>query len=212
MPNAPGRENGTIDNYVASGSESFDADAFNVRIDGRLRDGLNTFGRYSLGDYLRDGPQAFGAGGGDELVSLGGVSDARNQSLAYGIDYALSSSLLADFRFGWFKYRVNVLPSDFGTTPASRCGHPRPEPGQHVRLGAARRSSSAATATAGAWRSARASATRGRCNCPLDEDEQQFQVVGNVTKLTGNHTIKFGVDVRRAYNLRVPSDRTDPAS
>ena len=47
----------------------------------------------------------------------------------------------------------------------------------------------------------------GRCNCPLDEDEQQFQVVGNVTKMMGNHSIKFGVDVRRAYNLRVPSDR-----
>ena len=33
-----------------------------------------------------------------------------------------------------------------------------------------------------------------------------MQVVGNITKLTGNHTFKAGVDVRRAYNLRVPSD------
>ena len=47
----------------------------------------------------------------------------------------------------------------------------------------------------------------GRCNCPLDQDEQQFQVVGNMTKMMGDHTIKFGIDVRRAYNLRVPSDR-----
>jgi hypothetical protein len=46
----------------------------------------------------------------------------------------------------------------------------------------------------------------GRCNCPLDENEQQFQVVSNVTKIKGNHTMKFGIDVRRAYNLRVPSD------
>ena len=45
-----------------------------------------------------------------------------------------------------------------------------------------------------------------RCNCPLDQDEKQLQLVGNVTKMLGNHTFKFGVDVRRAYNLRVPSD------
>ena len=41
------------------------------------------FGRYSRGKFLRDGPTAFGAGGGRELVSLGGVSDVKNQSLAY---------------------------------------------------------------------------------------------------------------------------------
>jgi hypothetical protein len=45
-----------------------------------------------------------------------------------------------------------------------------------------------------------------RCNCPLEQDEQQWQIVGNVTKLWRDHTIKVGVDVRRAYNLRVPSD------
>jgi hypothetical protein len=46
----------------------------------------------------------------------------------------------------------------------------------------------------------------GRCNCPLDEQEKQFQFVGNLLKTWGNHTFKFGVDVRRAFNLRVPSD------
>ncbi len=45
-----------------------------------------------------------------------------------------------------------------------------------------------------------------RCNCPLDQDEKQFQLVGNVTKLVQSHNVKFGIDVRRAYNLRVPSD------
>jgi outer membrane receptor protein involved in Fe transport len=206
-PNVAGRENGTIDNYVASGSETFDANAFNVRIDGRLGAALNMFGRYSLGDFLRNGPQAFGVGGGDELVSLGGVSDARNQSLAWGIDHALSSSLLADFRFGWFKYKVNVLPSDFGATPAADAGI------QGLNLDNTFASGLPAFFIGGDNDSRRIafgsglSDRVGRCNCPLDQDEQQFQVVGNVTKLMGDHTFKFGVDVRRAYNLRVPSDR-----
>jgi outer membrane receptor protein involved in Fe transport len=46
----------------------------------------------------------------------------------------------------------------------------------------------------------------GRCNCPLIESEQQFQFVNNWTKIHGNHTFKFGGDMRYAMNLRVPSD------
>jgi len=36
--------------------------------------------------------------------------------------------------------------------------------------------------------------------------EKQFQVVSNLTRVAGNHTVKFGIDIRRAFNLRVPSD------
>ncbi len=45
-----------------------------------------------------------------------------------------------------------------------------------------------------------------RCNCPLKEKEDQFQVVNNWTKILGNHSLKFGADIRYARNLRVPSD------
>jgi hypothetical protein len=206
MPNAPGQQNGTIENYVASGSESFDANAFNVRLDGRLKDGLNTFGRYSLGDFIRSGPQVFGEGGGDELVSLGGISDARNQSLAYGIDWAFSNSLLADFRFGWFRYKVNVLPNDFGQTPAADAGIPGLNLDDTFASGLPAffvgNNEDSRRMAFGSGLDDRT----GRCNCPLDEDEQQYQIVGNITKLWKDHTFKFGVDVRRAYNLRVPSD------
>ena len=46
---------------------------------------------------------------------------------------------------------------------------------------------------------------RRALNCPLAQNEKQWQAVGNVPNV-GNHTIKFGIDIRRAYNLRVPSD------
>src|SRR5437899_11147137 len=45
-----------------------------------------------------------------------------------------------------------------------------------------------------------------QCNCPLNEQEQQFQFVNNWTNIRGNHTVKFGADIRYAMNLRVPSD------
>jgi hypothetical protein len=123
-PNATGRDNGTRDNYVASGIESFDADTFDVRIDGRLSDNTNLFGRYSFADFTRDGPTSFGQGGGAELVSLGGVSAVRNHSLAVGLDHTISPTLLTDFRFGFFRYTVAVLPFDFGTSPPAMPAFP----------------------------------------------------------------------------------------
>ncbi|MGH9613802.1 MAG: TonB-dependent receptor domain-containing protein, partial [Bryobacteraceae bacterium] len=44
------------------------------------------------------------------------------------------------------------------------------------------------------------------CNCPLKETENHYQVVNNWTKQKGNHTIKWGVDIRRAQQQRIPSD------
>src|SRR5262249_49814038 len=43
------------------------------------------------------------------------------------------------------------------------------------------------------------------CNCPSNEQEQQFQLVDNVTKTLGDHTVKFDADLRPAMNLRVAS-------
>ncbi|MGA9767968.1 MAG: TonB-dependent receptor [Blastocatellia bacterium] len=203
-PNTAGTDNGTRNNYVASGSEIFDNDTFDVRVDNRLTEKLNIFGRYSFADYTRDGPPAFGAGGGIELVSLGGTAKVRNHSLALGFDYTLSQSMLVDFRFGFFKYGVAVLPSDFGTTPATDAGVPG------LNLDSDFTSGLFSAFVGDDNRPGKFNFGSGlgvnRCNCPLDEQEKQFQFVGNLLKSWGNHTFKFGIDVRRAFNLRVPSD------
>ena len=203
-PNAPGSENGTRDNYTASGVEEFTQNSYNTRIDGRLSDRMNTFGRYSLGKFTRSGEGALGVGGGGPaLVGIAGVSESRNQSLAYGIDTTISQTLLVDFRFGWFQYKVDVLPADFGTTPAADAGIPN--------------LNNDSTFTSGLpslfMRGNQPDMNWGYglgvngCNCPLAENEKQWQMVGNVTKIWGNHTSKAGIDIRRAYNLRVPSDQ-----
>src|SRR5262249_24724094 len=122
LPNAPGRLNGTADNYVASGIEGFDKDSFDVRVDFRSSEKLAMFGRYSFADFARNGPTPFGPGGGSALVSLGRTCKVRNQSVAYGLDYSWSSTLVSDFRFGFFRYKVNVLPFDFGKNTAADAG------------------------------------------------------------------------------------------
>ncbi|MDX2040579.1 MAG: TonB-dependent receptor [Acidobacteriota bacterium] len=202
LPNAPGRLNGTADNYVASGIEGFDKDSFDIRSDYRVSENLSMFGRYSFADFSRNGPTAFGAGGGPELVSLGGTSKVRNQSVAYGFDYAWSSTLVTDFRFGFFRYKVNVLPFDFGKKTAEEAGIRglNLDDFSSGLFGGFINGNGIPDTNFGSGLGV------NRCNCPLDQDENQFQFVSNTTKFVGNHTFKFGVDVRRAFNLRVPSD------
>lgn len=197
---------GIVDNFVASGSETFNNDIFNVRLDTRLNDNLNIFGRFTRAKFSLDGPTSFGPGGGAELVSLGGSSKTRNISLATGFDYTLNSTTILDMRFGFFNYKVNVLPFDYLTTPASDAGIP------NLNFDDFSSGLFAGFIPINTLASGNRDFNIGsglgvnRCNCPLDQDEKQYQIVSNLTKIAGNHTLKFGVDVRRAFNLRVPSD------
>ncbi len=202
LPNAAGTNNGTRDNYLVSGIEKYNSDAFNTRLDGRLNPSVNVFARYSYAKFDINGPQAFGTGGGPELVSLGGVSQVRNHSVALGTDITLNSTTVLDVRFGFFKYGVDVLPNDYGTTPATAAGIPGLNLDDTFSSGLPFFELNGGTAQMRFGSGLDA----GRCNCPLSEHEKQFQVVANLTKALGNHTVKFGADIRRAYNLRVPSD------
>jgi hypothetical protein len=205
LPNAPGTNNGTRNNFIAQGSETFNNDSGDIRLDGRLSDRVNTFVRYSIARYDLNGPTAFGTGGGEQLVSLGGVSEVRNHSLALGADFTLNSTTVLDVRFGFFKYGVNVLPSDFGTTPIGDAGVPGLNLGDEFTSGLPAIDINGGNANALGMEFG-SGLEVNRCNCPLSQQEKQGQVVANLTKLLGSHSVKFGVDIRRAYNLRVPSD------
>lgn len=199
-PNAAGRDNGTRENYIASDSETFDSDGFNVRTDGRLAGSVNVFGRYSLAHFDRVGPTAFGEGGGANLVSLGGTSLVTNQSVALGLDATMSSAALFDIRFGFFRYKVGVRQIDYGTSAAGDVGIPNTNFDDYS-------SGLPAGFVPGPVGEFAFGSGLGvnQCHCPSTQDEKQFQLVGNFTKAIGNHTLKTGVDVRRALNWRVPA-------
>ena len=196
-------------NFVGTGTMQFDDDAFNTRWDYYQNERLHWFGRYSFAEFEQNSPGVFGSVGGgigfEPVTGFAGVSDVRNQSIAAGFDYVVSPTLLTDFRFGWFRYRVDVNPGGFGATPAADAGIPGLNtdeftsgmPGFFINgLGAGQQQFIFGFAL-----------PNMRCNCPLRQRESQFQFVNNWTRIQGNHTIKFGADIRRARNLRIPSDR-----
>lgn len=198
-------------NFASAGGVKFDDEAFNTRIDHYTTDKLHIFGRYSLQQFRMVAPGSFGLiPGGPGLDASGstsayaGKSDSRNHSIAGGFDYAVHPTLLTDFRFGWFRYKVFGQPNGIGTSPAKDAGIPGLNVDDNFNSGMP------AFFINGygnnLFKFGYALGVNG-CNCPLIQDENQYQFVNNWTKIQGNHTFKFGADIRHAKNLRVPSDR-----
>jgi hypothetical protein len=207
-------------NFVASGSGSFKQDSFDTRIDFTAAPTVQVFGRFSLDYFNVSGKGSYGAleGVGFGPGGLAGSSITHNYSLASGVTKTFSSSLLADFRFGYFKYNPVASKPDVGATPMTSVGIPNANiPGSTAATTSGwggfllNQTPSASSANGGFFSGAPTVSWGdglgvGRCNCPLTESEQQFQWVTNWTKIRGNHQLKFGADFRYAMNLRVPSD------
>ncbi|HXM99087.1 MAG TPA: carboxypeptidase regulatory-like domain-containing protein [Candidatus Dormibacteraeota bacterium] len=202
----PVNGNTTAPNFFGSGSGPFHGNSFDVRGDYQASGGLHIFGRYTRAYYGLNGQPVLGIGLGGQGTGIGGLSGSsiiHNHSLAAGFDKAISTTLLTDFRFGWFKYNPHSIKPDATTAAAEALG-------LHGL-------NTADTSTGGlpAFQfdnDARTLTNFGdgldpsRCNCPLVENEHQYQFVNNWTKISGNHEMKFGADLRFAHNLRFPSD------
>jgi len=201
---APNNGSGTTNNFLASGNGPYSANGWDTRIDFAKSQNLNFFGRFSQFKYSLSGPGSFGELGGVGLgpSGLAGSSTTTNYSLAAGFDKVFSSTLLTDFRFGWFKYNPTTHKPDEGVDAATALGIPNVNFGDVFTSGLP----SFQFQTGTPWSNFGDGLNVGRCNCPLVESEQQFQFVNNWTKVLGNHQWKFGADIRYAMNLRVPSD------
>ena len=208
-PNTPGNNNGTLNNFIGSGSGPFSQNAFDVRSDWVATSTLNVFGRYSQSYYSVTGEPGLGQAGGQGFGQggLAGSSVIHNYSLAIGATKTLSQTWLADFRFGWFKYNPQTHKAFEGKTPMNAIGAPGlniTNQGAETALFTSGLPEFDGDGTLTNWGEGLGV---GRCNCPLIENESQFQGVANFTKIWGNHSFKFGADIRSASNLRVPSDQ-----
>lgn len=214
QPNAPGDHGGTINNYAASGTGSFNDYQITTREDYSVTQKLSIFGRFSYSHFKLGGAPVFGpkiGGPGLGYLGLAGTSLTRNYSLATGFNYTIGASLLMDFRFGFFRYNPQsskydpsnaTAASDLGLTglniPSDATTNGLPSLFFENTIGEGNQGGSAHGLGEGL--------NVGRCNCPLVEKEDGYQFANNWTKIVGNHQFKFGADLRHAINLRVPSD------
>jgi hypothetical protein len=206
LPNVPNANPDYVNNYIATGSQVFNAQQYNTREDYYLNDKNLLFGRYTYAKFFLSVPGAFGfAAGGPGMDSSGysGISNVDNQSLSLGYTHIFNTKLINELRFGFYRYNVSELPGGYGTQPGSDAGIPGLNTNDTTTSGMP---AFYIPAASGATMDLGYSLTANRCNCPLTEREKEYQVLDNLTKALGNHTLKFGADIRRTSNLRVPSD------
>ncbi len=207
---------GVSNNLVTTGAGPFDQKSFDTRIDYSAPRNYQVFGRFSIDYFSLSGKGGLGALGGAGFGpgGLNGSSNVHNYSLATGFTKPIGPKWLTDFRFGWFKYNPQTAYSDATASPMDGFGVPC--------LNSSKLNSSLCPGITGppvtgglagidfsgtgGFSAFGDGLNIGRCNCPLTESEQQVQFVNNWTRSQGNHTIKFGADIRYALNLRVPSD------
>ena len=202
-------------NYSRSGTGGFNSDQWDVRLDYTVSGRTHLFARFSRFTDTLTGTTMFGdaGGAGFGLGGYGGTSLGANDSTAAGADIALSSSLVTDVRLGYFRYNINTSKYDQSVAFADQLGIPGLNTGTNFTSGApgfilsevgSFGGPNLGTATGPQYGSG---LNINRCNCPLSEHEDQYQLANNWTKTLGNHSIKFGADLRYARNLRVPSDQ-----
>ena len=151
----------------------------------------------------------FGAAGGPGfgINNYGGNSNGANDSLASGMDIAISPKLLTDFRLGYYRY--NIIDTSMTRAPSS----PTPwafrastSAQHHLRFAGLRHHQRAErrrrTPAARLWRRPEHQPLQlpaDRARRPVPDREQLDRIIGN-------HTVKVGADLRYGRNLRVPSD------
>ena len=212
-PNKAGSYNGLQNNYGGSGTGIFNSNTWTERVDYQINQKMHAFERFSRFTDTLSGTVIFGPAGGAGfgINNYGGNSKGANDSLAMGMDIAISPTLLTDWRFGYYRYNIGDVKYNQGIDFMTNLGIPGLNVSS-ITSGAGGFNITDVGASGGPNNATSGGAQYGsdlnitRCNCPLEEREDQFQLVNNWTKIIRNHSIKMGMDLRYARNLRVPSD------
>jgi hypothetical protein len=191
LPNGADHGNGTAD-FNASFSNPATLDAYSLRIDHRLRDKLNLFGRYNYS------PSTLSQRGSSGQFALSTVASTRitTQTATLGTSWLMSPTFTNDFRFNYSRTNASgdqKLDSFGGAAPLSALPFPSPFTAQNgqfefniftlspIFLGAGKQPHNL---------------------------QRQLNLVDSLSAQTGSHTVKVGVDYRRLSPRYEPQSYT----
>ena len=197
LPNGPevllnGNHQG-IAQFNASYSNPGTLNAYSLRIDQKINDRLNLFGRY---DYSPSALSQRGWSG----TALGAVSPTKitAQTGTLGLTWAISPVAANDFRFNYSSTDASTsyyLDSFGGAVPLETLPFPNPFTARNAffifSVYALGNNSSLLAGGAGAY-----------------NEQRQINIVDSVSVQKGSHSLKFGMDYRRLSPRYEPSAYT----
>jgi hypothetical protein len=205
-PNVNVTSDPVINNFLASGSGIYNFNQYDVRIDDQIKDKVHLFGRWGYLGSTQGSPGAFGKAGGPGFGAGGwaGTETGDNQSMAIGADIPIHPNLLTDIRFGWMHYAFVSAKYDAQDPLMTSLGWAGLNTLTDDAGGASAVYFNDDNTGLSSWGTSNGGGLH--CNCPLDETQNEYQIVNNWTHDVGRHSIKFGGDARMLRQLRIPSD------
>jgi hypothetical protein len=158
---------------------------FDIKIDNQFSVNDSVSVRYDFGNPTVHTPGIFGAYGGPQ-TNASGTGTNRIQTSGINYTHIFSPTFLATSRFGFSRYMNVAQQQDYGSDISTQVGIPG------INLN---QTSSGLTGIA---IDGFASPLLGSFAAfPWKRGETNFNLTSNWTKMAGNHTIKWGADVRR---------------
>src|SRR5271170_6696991 len=168
---------------------------YDIKIDYQLTPKDHLSGRYNDQHVTIYQAPAFGpAGGGAAQGAFQGTGNQGTYSTGINYDHAFSGTLLTEARVGVAHYGNSSTPSGYGTNYATQAGIPGVNIDQFTsgQVGIILPDFVAGSTT---------TPTIGySASLPWIRGETNIDIVNHWTKIIRNHTIKFGVDIRRIHD------------
>jgi hypothetical protein len=182
LPNLPG----LTENYFSAGTQRFNRDNFDVKVNYNRTDRHTIWGKYGAMDAQVSCIQALGAAGGPGLCDVGnGTGDTLVQVASVGHTWTLSPNFLIDGTIGWTRMGQEVLGPDhgpnFGLDTLGIPGTNGPDPRESGMPAFAFTTYTTLGQPEG-W-------------IPIFRNDQSYTFTQNANWVKGSHDLRFGIDV-----------------
>ena len=195
-PTAPGNAN----NYFALLAYHKDTDFADGKIDFNITDKDRLSGRFSFQRPSIYQAPIFGLAGGPAQGNFEGSGYQNTYSTGLNYNRLFSNSLIAEFRFGVAWYHNEARNTDYGTTTSQDLGIPG------INLNPITSGIVGITINGGF-----SNPLIGfSASLPWIRAETNIDFANTWTKILGNHTLKFGVDLRRVRDALLQEQTFSP--
>ena len=197
MPNGQG----TLQNYAVAGSQSFDRDQYDLKVNWNPTTAQAVWGTYSRMDALVSGPAALGEAGGPGMGTRG-TGDTTVNIFRIGSTRTFTPTFLVDSVFGYSRFDQTVFGPDHGKNWGSEIWG---IPGTNDPIGpGAREVIDRCPATA--CYSGQPQINSGYTNwgnndgwIPLFRNDRSYTYDVNLTKIQGAHELRWGFGLVRHH-------------
>lgn len=177
-------------NYFALLPFTKDTTSVDGKVDYNLSDNDRLSGRFSFARPVIFQAPVFGTvAGGPAQSNFEGTGIQRTYSSGLNYNRVFSPTLISEFRVGVAHYHNEALNSDYGTNSSEQLGIPGVNIGPFY--------SGIVGINIGSFYSGRCCLIGYSASLPWIRAEANIDLANTWTKTLGNHTIKWGADIRR---------------